>query len=91
VVRLIRRLNDALGLTSIVVSHDIHELREVAEHSFLLGNGRVIAEGQHADLMASDEPLVRQFMHGDEDGPVPFHYPTDRDYPTDLLGGRDGR
>lgn len=85
VVRLIRRLNDALGITSIVISHDIHELRDVSDHSFLLGDGRVIGEGVHAELMASEAPLVRQFMHGEADGPVAFHYPAP-DYADDLFG-----
>ncbi len=85
VVRLIRRLNEALGITSIVISHDIHELRDVSDHSFLLGDGRVIGEGAHRELMASEAPLVRQFMHGEADGPVAFHYPAP-DYADDLFG-----
>lgn len=85
VVRLIRRLNDALGLTSIIVSHDIHELAEVADHSLLLADGRVIAEGAHRELMNFDSALVRQFMHGEADGPVAYHYPAP-DYALDLLG-----
>ena len=85
VVCLIRRLNDALGLTSIIVSHDIHELAEVADHSLLLADGRVIAQGAHRDLLNLDSPLVRQFMHGEADGPVAYHYPAP-DYALDLLG-----
>ncbi len=84
IVRLIRQLNDALGLTSIVVSHDIHELEAVADESFLLAEGRVVAHGPHRELLAQDSALVHQFMHGEADGPVPYHFPA-RDYAVDLL------
>jgi phospholipid/cholesterol/gamma-HCH transport system ATP-binding protein len=84
IVRLIKRLNDALGLTSIVVSHDVRELELVADRSFLLSEGRVVASGAHRELMAQDSALVRQFMHGEADGPVPYHFPAP-DYDTDLF------
>ena len=84
IVRLIKRLNDALGLTSIVVSHDVRELELVADRSFLLADGRVVASGAHRELMEQDSPLVRQFMHGEADGPVPYHFPAP-DYAKDLL------
>ncbi len=76
VLRLIRRLNDALGLTSIVVSHDVREIAAVADHCCLLSGGRVIAAGPPRSLQASDAAEVRQFMRGEPDGPVPFHYPA---------------
>ncbi|MBM5812246.1 MAG: ABC transporter ATP-binding protein [Gammaproteobacteria bacterium] len=76
VLRLIRRLNDALGLTSIVVSHDVREITAVADHCCLLSSGRVIAAGPPRALQASDAADVRQFVHGLPDGPVPFHYPA---------------
>lgn len=85
IVRLIRRLNDALGLTSIVVSHDVNELEQVADHSYLLAEGRVVAAGAHRELMEEDSPLVRQFMHGEADGPVAYHFPAP-EYGEDLLG-----
>lgn len=85
IVRLIRRLNDALGLTSIVVSHDVNELEQVADYSYLLAEGRVVAAGAHRELMEEDSPLVRQFMHGEADGPVAYHFPAP-DYGQDLLG-----
>lgn len=76
VLRLIRRLNDTLGLTSIVVSHDVREISAVADFSYLLSGGRVIASGSPPALAASESDEVRQFMHGLPDGPVPFHYPA---------------
>jgi len=85
VLRLIRELNDALGITSIVVSHDVPEISAVADHSYLLSGGRVVASGPPRELAASDLPEVRQFMLGLADGPVPFHYPAP-DYETQLLG-----
>lgn len=85
VLRLIRQLNDALGLTSIVVSHDVAEISAVADHGYLLSGGRVVASGPPRQLAESDEPEVRQFMLGQADGPVPFHFPAP-DYATQLFG-----
>jgi phospholipid/cholesterol/gamma-HCH transport system ATP-binding protein len=76
VLRLIRRLNDALGLSTIVVSHDVREITAVADHCHLLSGGRIIASGPPADVAGSDREEVRQFMHGLPDGPVAFHYPA---------------
>jgi phospholipid/cholesterol/gamma-HCH transport system ATP-binding protein len=76
VLRLIRRLNDALGLTSIVVSHDVREITAVADACYLISGGRVVASGAPSALAASERDDVRQFMHGLPDGPVPFHYPA---------------
>ncbi len=76
VLRLIRRLNDTLGLTSIVVSHDVREISLVADHCYLLSGGRMAAAGPPADLARSESDEVKQFMHGLPDGPVPFHYPA---------------
>ncbi|MGQ0428824.1 MAG: ABC transporter ATP-binding protein [Gammaproteobacteria bacterium] len=76
VLRLIRRLNDALGLTSIVVSHDVREITLVADACYLLSGGGVVAAGSPAELAGSAREEVRQFMHGLPDGPVPFHYPA---------------
>jgi len=88
VVRLIKHLNDALGITSIVVSHDVAEVGSIADYSYLLDGGRAVAEGTTAELNASQDPTVRQFMQGSSDGPVSFHYPAD-DYLTALLDGSD--
>ncbi len=85
IVRLIKVLNDTLGLTSIVVSHDVHEVSSVADRSYLLSEGKLVAQGSPAELAATDSPWVKQFMHGESDGPVPFHYPG-RDYRAHLLG-----
>jgi phospholipid/cholesterol/gamma-HCH transport system ATP-binding protein len=76
VLRLIRRLNDALGLTSIVVSHDVREITAVADCCHLLSDGHIIASGEPNEVTASERDDVRQFMHGLPDGPVPFHYPA---------------
>ncbi len=73
--KLIRELNDALGVTSIVVSHDVEETFAIADHIVFIANGGVVAEGSPAALRASDDPLVDQFFHAKPDGPVQFHYP----------------
>ena len=82
--RLIKQMNQALGITSIVVSHDVQELSSIADDSYLLSGGVVAAAGPPAQLRASDSAAVRQFMDGSPDGPVPFHYPAP-DYLTQLL------
>jgi phospholipid/cholesterol/gamma-HCH transport system ATP-binding protein len=86
-VRLIRLLNDALGITSIVVSHDLAETASIADYIYVVGDGQVLGQGTPAELMDSDNPRIRQFMKGDPDGPVPFHFPAP-DYRADLLGKR---
>lgn len=85
-VRLIRRLNDALGLTSIVVTHDVHEASTIADRMVLISDGKVVEGGSARDIHESESPWVRQFMDGLADGPVPFHYPAP-DYAEDLLRG----
>jgi len=82
--RLIKQMNQALGITSIVVSHDVKELAAIADDSYLLSGGRVAAAGVPAQLRASDSAAVRQFMTGSEEGPVAFHYPAP-DYLAQLL------
>ncbi|MCY1414679.1 putative phospholipid import ATP-binding protein MlaF [compost metagenome] len=86
-VRLIRLLNDALGITSIVVSHDLAETASIADYIYVVGDGQVLGQGTPDELMSSDNPRIRQFMKGDPDGPVPFHFPAP-DYRADLLGKR---
>lgn len=83
--RLIRTLNDALGLTSIVVSHDVDETFAIADRVFILGNGRLLAAGTPQELRASSDPLVHQFVRGQPDGPVRFHVPAP-DLREDFLG-----
>ncbi len=88
ILRLIRRLNDALGLTSIVVSHDVHEISAVADVVYLLSGGKVVAKGTPQELNSFPSEIVKQFVGGLADGPVPFHYPAP-DYFGQLLA-RDG-
>ena len=75
IANLIRKLNDALGLTTILVSHDVHESFMIADYVYFLSQGRIVAHGSPAQMMDSDDPYVKQFVHAEADGPVPFHYP----------------
>jgi phospholipid/cholesterol/gamma-HCH transport system ATP-binding protein len=89
-VKLIKLLNDTLGLTSIIVSHDVKETASIADYIYVVADGVVIGRGTPDELLNSDEPKVRQFIHGLPDGPVPFHYPAG-DYRADLnLAGGGG-
>lgn len=83
-LKLIRELNDALGLTSIVVTHDVNEMLEIADYVFILSAGKVIAQGTPEEMKNADDMSVKQFIQGLPDGPVPFHYPA-RDYHQELL------
>src|SRR5476649_2715925 len=76
IVRLIRQMNEALGITSVVVSHDVPELTAIAHDSYLLSGGRVVAKGTPQELRDSSVDVVRQFIDGSAAGPVPFHYPA---------------
>ena len=84
ILRLIKRMNEALGITSIVVSHDVQELATIADDSYLLSGGRIAAHGTPQELRASDSAVVRQFMTGGAEGPVAFHYPAP-DYAEQLF------
>lgn len=83
-VKLIRLLNDALGLTSIVVSHDVQEASSIADYIYLVSNGQVVEQGTPQDLERSTSAWAEQFLQALPDGPVPFHYPSP-DYGADLL------
>ncbi len=72
---LIRKLNDALGSTTILVSHDVHESFLIADYVYFLSSGKVVAQGTPAEMMVSADPYVKQFVNAEPDGPVPFHYP----------------
>ena len=72
---VIRELNDALGSTSILVSHDVDESFLIADYVYFLSHGKVVAHGTPAEMRASTDPYVKQFVHAEADGPVPFHYP----------------
>ena len=74
--QLIRKLNDALGITSIVVTHDIYESLKIVDYIYFVSEGRIIAHGTPDEVRASRDPFVRQFVDGEPDGPVPFHYPA---------------
>lgn len=73
---LIRRLTDTLGMTSVVVTHDVQESLKIVDYVYFVSEGVIVAEGTPAQIKASDLPYVHQFVHGEEDGPVPFHYPA---------------
>ncbi len=76
IANLIRRLNDALGLTSIIVTYDVTESLKVADYAYFIHGGIVVAEGNTVDLAESDDAFVRQFVHAMPDGPVAFQYPS---------------
>lgn len=84
-MQLIKMLNQSLSITSLVVSHDIHETASIADKLYVISEGKVIGEGEPKALVEAESSLVRQFMQGLPDGPVPFHYPA-QDYEDDMLG-----
>lgn len=79
-VRLIKKMNDTLGLTSVVVTHDVPEIMEIADYLYIFSGGKVIGSGTPFDLKRSSDPRIRQFINGEFDGPVPFNYPADTPY-----------
>ena len=81
--QLIRKLNDALGATSILVSHDVHECLQIVDYLYFMSAGHIVGEGTPEQVRASSDPFVRQFVHGETDGPVPFHYQA-RPYAADV-------
>lgn len=83
-VRLIKRLNQLLNTTTIIVSHDVDETCSIADYVYLIAGGHVIGEGTPAQLQNSKQPEIKQFMHGEADGVVPFHYPA-RPFTEELL------
>lgn len=89
-VNLIKRLNEALGHSSIIVSHDIQETLSIADYIYLLSDGKVIAEGTPEELRQVESEKVRQFVEGLPDGPVPFHYPAP-DYVEQLMSTGETR
>ncbi len=89
IVELVGKINDALGITSIVVSHDVHDVAAVADYSYVIADGNVAASGTPDELKRTGSELVKQFMHGLPDGPVGFHYDAP-DYDEQLLGKGKG-
>lgn len=83
VLKLIRTLNDTLGITSILVAHEFAAVRRAADHVYLIAGGKVAAQGHPDELAERDSPWTRQFFGGEADGPVPFQYPA-RNYAADL-------
>lgn len=84
--QLIRRLNDTLGATSIIVTHDVKEALAIVDYVYFMAEGAILTEGTPAEIRASADPFVHQFVHGEGDGPLPFHYPA-ADYRQDLFTG----
>jgi phospholipid/cholesterol/gamma-HCH transport system ATP-binding protein len=85
IARLIRRLNDSLGATSIIVTHDVQESLHMVDYVYFVSEGRIIAEGSADEVRRSGVPYVKQFVNGEPDGPVPFHFPA-KDFMADLAG-----
>ncbi|WP_373019384.1 ABC transporter ATP-binding protein [Thiomicrorhabdus sp.] len=85
-VELIRKLNDSLGLTSVIVSHDVHEVLSIADNVCVLSEGRIIAQGTRDEILNSESDYVNQFIKGLPDGPVPFHYSKET-YQQAMLNG----
>ena len=81
--QLIRQLNDALGITSVVVTHDVYESLKMVDYLYFVSDGRIIWHGTPEDVRHTTDPFVRQFVDGQPDGPVPFHYPA-RSYEEQL-------
>jgi phospholipid/cholesterol/gamma-HCH transport system ATP-binding protein len=75
-VKLIRDLNSSMGLTSVLVSHDVPESLSICHYACIIADGKVIGQGTPEELREHSSAQVRQFLHGDPDGPVPFHYPA---------------
>lgn len=82
-MKLIRELNDALGLTSILVSHDVQEVNQIADCVFVIADGKVIGHGSPTEVLNNKSPMIYQFINGLPDGPVPFQYPA-KDLQEDL-------
>lgn len=89
VMKLIRLLNDALGLTSIVVSHDVHEVSQISDYLYVISNGKVVEQGSPKTMWESESEWVQQFLNGLPDGPAAFHYPAE-DYETELMSEEIG-
>lgn len=86
IMQLIRKLNDTLGLTSIIVSHDVREVSEISDYIYMISEGKVVEHGAPKQLGQSESKWVQQFLNGLPDGPAPFHYPAP-DYLEDIMSG----
>lgn len=83
-VRLIQRINQLLNTTTVIVSHDVQETCSIADYAYIISNGKVIGQGSPGELQQSNDPYIKQFMNGESDGVVPFHYPA-KSYQEELL------
>lgn len=88
IMKLIRELNDSLGLTSVVVSHDVAEVAAISDQLYIISNGKVVESGSPEEMSASKSEMVQQFLNGRPDGPAKFHFPA-KDYAEDLLANVD--
>ena len=86
IMKLIRMLNETLGITSIIVSHDVQEVSAISDYLYVISEGKVVGQGPPDKMRGSESDWVRQFLQGLPDGPVPFHYPAP-DFSRDMLGG----
>jgi phospholipid/cholesterol/gamma-HCH transport system ATP-binding protein len=86
IANLIRKLNDALGVTSVVVTYDLLESLKIVDYIYFIHDGVVVAKGEVGEMINSQDPFVRQFLHAKPDGPIAFHYPS-QPYPKALLNG----
>ena len=86
IMKLIRMLNETLGITSIIVSHDVQEVSSISDYLYVISEGKVVGQGPPDKMHGSESGWVNQFMRGLPDGPVPFHYPAP-DFSRDMLGG----
>jgi phospholipid/cholesterol/gamma-HCH transport system ATP-binding protein len=84
IANLIRKLNDALGVTSVVVTYDLAESLKIVDYIYFIHDGKVVAKGETGEMIDSQDPFVRQFLHAQPDGPIPFHYPS-KQYPEVLI------
>lgn len=83
-VRLIKTLNDNLGLTSVIVTHDVTEVFHIADYAYIIAGGHVIGAGTPQQLRSSNDSRIKQFINGEFDGPVPFHYQCEKPYLEDI-------
>jgi phospholipid/cholesterol/gamma-HCH transport system ATP-binding protein len=84
IANLIRKLNDALGVSSVVVTYDLAESLKIVDYIYFIHNGVVVAQGEVGEMIDSHDPFVRQFLHAEPDGPIAFHYPS-KPYPQELI------
>jgi phospholipid/cholesterol/gamma-HCH transport system ATP-binding protein len=84
IANLIRKLNDALGVSSVVVTYDLAESLKIVDYVYFIHNGVVVAQGEVSEMINSQDPFVRQFLHAEPDGPIAFHYPSNP-YPEELI------